>query len=163
MFELASVCEEVANNIEDHLTSRRLPLCVRGSLLPGKRSRDGRRSLRTIKVSRSNPRAPDQRAVVRGFHLVTLFAAPANRRVLRRRCLLCGSFRTQLAGGTTSGMGRCCRKSRKSNHAKNLANGDFWTTPPLRCFVVPIRKSVVVFLRRDVVPHVAAHITHQQL
>jgi hypothetical protein len=51
-----------------------------------------------------------------------------------------------------SPIGRCCRKSRKSNHAKNLANGDFWTTPPLRCFVVPIRKSVVVFLRRDVVP-----------
>lgn len=53
---------------------------------------------------------------------------------------------------------RCCRRS---NGAKNLANGDFWTTPPLRCSVVPIR-SVVVFLRRDVVPHVAAHETHQQ-
>ena len=64
---------------------------------------------------------------------------------------------------SSSQFDRCCRKSRKSNHAKNLANGDFWTTPPLRCFVVPIRKSVVVFLKRDVVPHVAAHRTHQQL
>src|SRR5262245_52082633 len=63
----------------------------------------------------------------------------------------------------TSATGRCCRKSRKSNDAKNLANGDFWTTPPLRCSVVPIRRSVVVFLRRDVVLHVAAHETHQQL
>ena len=51
-----------------------------------------------------------------------------------------------------SAMGRCCRQSRKSNDAKNLANGDFWTTPPLRCSVAPIRRSVVVFLRCDVVP-----------
>src|SRR5947208_488777 len=58
---------------------------------------------------------------------------------------------------------RCCRKSRKSNDAKNLANVDFWTTPPLRCSLVSIRRSVVVFLRSDVVPHVAAHETHQQL
>src|SRR5437764_5955365 len=59
--------------------------------------------------------------------------------------------------------GRCCRKSRKSNDAKNLANVDFWTTPPLRCSLVSIRRSVVVFLRSDVVPHVAAYETHQQL
>src|ERR1700756_4849845 len=64
---------------------------------------------------------------------------------------------------SSSQFDRCCRKSRKSNHAKNPANADFWTTPPLRCFVVPIRKSVVVFLSRDVVPHVATHRTHQQL
>src|SRR5947208_13547589 len=37
---------------------------------------------------------------------------------------------------------RCCRKSRKSNDAKNLANVDFWTTPPLRCSLVSIRRSV---------------------
>jgi hypothetical protein len=29
--------------------------------------------------------------------------------------------------------------------------------------VVPIRTSVVVFLRHDVVPHVAPHETHQEL
>ena len=28
----------------------------------------------------------------------------------------------------------------------------FWTTPPLRCSLVSIRRSVVVFLRSDVVP-----------
>ena len=44
-----------------------------------------------------------------------------------------------------SAFGRCCRKSRKSNDAKNLANGDFWTSPPLRCSVVPLGRSVVVF------------------
>src|SRR5207302_8998456 len=58
---------------------------------------------------------------------------------------------------------RCCRKSRKSNDAKNLANVDFWTTPPLRCSLVSLRRSMVVFLRSDVVPHVAAHETHEQL
>ena len=58
---------------------------------------------------------------------------------------------------------RCCRKSRKSNDAKNLANGDFWTSPPLRCSVVPLGRPVVVFLIRDVVPHVAAHETRQEL
>src|SRR6516225_2194142 len=63
----------------------------------------------------------------------------------------------------TAASGRCCRKSRKSDDTENLANGGFWTTPPLRCPVVPVRKSVVVFLRRDEVPHVAAHKTHQQL
>ena len=62
-----------------------------------------------------------------------------------------------------SEFGRCCRKSRKSNDAKNLANGDFWTFPPLRCSVVPLGRSVVVFLIRDVVPHVAAHETRQEL
>src|ERR1700751_1485522 len=62
-----------------------------------------------------------------------------------------------------SQLGRCCRKSRKSKDAENLANGEFWTTPPLRCSVVLIRRSVVVFLRHNVVPHVATHETHQQL
>jgi hypothetical protein len=62
-----------------------------------------------------------------------------------------------------SELGRYCRKSRKSNDAKNLANVDFWTTPPLRCSLVSIRRSVVVFQRSDVVPHVAAHEMHQQL
>src|SRR5260370_36323691 len=62
-----------------------------------------------------------------------------------------------------SQMGRCCRKSRKSNEAKNLANVDFRTIPPLRCSVAPIRRSVVAFLRSEVVPHVPAPETHQQL
>src|SRR5438309_11858263 len=53
-----------------------------------------------------------------------------------------------------SGFDRCCRKSRKSNDAKNLANVDFWTTPPLRCSLVSIRRSVVVFLRSDVRDHI---------
>ena len=53
-------------------------------------------------------------------------------------------------------LGRCCRKSRKSKDAENLANGGFWTTPLLRCSVGLIRRSVVVFLRHEV-PHVAAH------
>src|SRR6476660_2089724 len=54
--------------------------------------------------------------------------------------------------GRMSELGRCCRKSRKSNDAKNLANVDFWTTEPLRCSLMSIRRSVVVFLRSDVVP-----------
>ncbi len=62
-----------------------------------------------------------------------------------------------------SPLGRCCRKSRKSNEAKNLANVDFWTTPLLRRSAAPIRRSVVAFLRSDGVPHVAAPETHQQL
>jgi hypothetical protein len=49
--------------------------------------------------------------------------------------------------------GGCCRKSRKSNDVKNLANVDFWM--PLQCSLASIRRSVVVFLRSDVVPHVA--------
>src|SRR5207248_3016036 len=74
-----------------------------------------------------------------------------------------GVKRTSRLRAPTSESDRCCRKSRKSNDAKNLANVDFWTTPPLRCSLVSIRRSVVVFLRSDVVPHVAAYETHQQL
>src|SRR5580692_11649331 len=54
-------------------------------------------------------------------------------------------------------------KSRKSKNSKNLANVDFWTSSPLGCCVAPIRKSVVVFLRNDVVSHIVAHETHQRL
>src|SRR5437870_3936930 len=57
-----------------------------------------------------------------------------------------------------SALGRCCRKSRKSNEAKNLADVDFWTTPPLRCPVAPIRRSGVAFLRSEVVLHRYARI-----
>ena len=54
-----------------------------------------------------------------------------------------------------SELGRCCRKSRKSKEAKNLANIDFRIIPPLRCSVAPIRRSVVAFLRSEVVPYCA--------
>src|SRR5580692_9266716 len=54
-------------------------------------------------------------------------------------------------------------KSRKSKNSKNLANVDFWTSSPLGCCVAPIRKSMVVFLRNDVVSHIVAHETHQRL
>src|SRR5882672_7247935 len=79
------------------------------------------------------------------------------------RCLLPRVERTCRSSGATSVFDRCCRKSRKSNEAKNLANVDFRTIPPLRCSVAPIRRSVVAFLRSEVVPHVAAPETHQQL
>jgi len=71
--------------------------------------------------------------------------------------------RERLCYRSTSEMGRCCRKSRKSKNAENLAIGEFWITPPLRCPVVLIRRSVIVLLIHDVVPHVAAHETHQRL
>src|SRR6476646_3791130 len=54
------------------------------------------------------------------------------------------------------------KKSKIERRQKSL-ECDFWTTPPLRCSFVSIRRSMVVFLRSDVVPHVAAHKTHQQL
>jgi hypothetical protein len=38
-------------------------------------------------------------------------------------------------------------KSRKSKDAENFANGEFWTNPSLRCFVMLIRRSVVVWSR----------------
>src|ERR1700719_2778646 len=41
-----------------------------------------------------------------------------------------------------------------------MADGIEATNDPI--LLLPIRRSVVVFLRRDVVPHVAAHETHQQ-
>ena len=47
--------------------------------------------------------------------------------------------------------------SKKSKiEGRRVANGEFWTTPLLRCSVGLIRRSVVVFLRHEV-PHVAAH------
>src|SRR5882757_6190021 len=76
----------------------------------------------------------------------------AEERTLARR----GSSHRNEIGWPMSGSGRCCRKSRKSNEAKNLANVDFRTIPPLRCSVAPIRRSVVAFLRSEVVPHVPA-------
>src|SRR6266850_431486 len=44
-----------------------------------------------------------------------------------------------------SPFGRYCCKSRKSNNPENLANGDFYRSPPLQRSVGPIRRSVVVF------------------
>src|ERR1700722_7520149 len=38
----------------------------------------------------------------------------------------------------------------------------FWGDSRLRCFAASIRSSMVVLLRSDVVPRVAAHETHQQ-
>jgi hypothetical protein len=66
--------------------------------------------------------------------------------------LLSGEERKSHFSAVTSVDDRCCRKSRKSKDAENLANGEFWITPPLQCSVVLIRRSVVVFLRHDVVP-----------
>jgi len=37
-------------------------------------------------------------------------------------------------------------KAGAHTYASLLANGAFWTTPPLRCSAVPIRSSVVVFV-----------------
>jgi hypothetical protein len=48
-----------------------------------------------------------------------------------------------------SPIGSYCRKSRKSNNAKNLANGDSLLTPPLQYFVAPIRSSVIVWQPRQ--------------
>jgi hypothetical protein len=52
----------------------------------------------------------------------------------------------------------CC-KSRNPNDSKNLAKVDFEMTLRLQCAVAPIRGSVVIFLRNDVVPHVATRNT----
>src|SRR5512132_3171817 len=60
------------------------------------------------------------------------------------------------------GITPCC-KSRKSNDPKNLANADFWTSLLLRRYSASLRRSVVDFGRIDMVPHVAARKTHQQL
>ena len=54
-------------------------------------------------------------------------------------------------------------KKSKIEKLQNLANVDFWTSPPLGCCIAPRRKSVVVFLRNDVVSHIVAHETHQRL
>src|SRR6204780_2678442 len=59
------------------------------------------------------------------------------------------------------GITPCC-KSRKSKDDENLANVDFLPTPPLQYSVAPIRSSVIVFARSDVVPHIAASETHQR-
>jgi hypothetical protein len=44
---------------------------------------------------------------------------------------------------------------------KNLAKVDFWPTRPLQYSVTPIRSSLVVLVRNDVVPHIASSETHQ--
>ena len=56
----------------------------------------------------------------------------------------------------TSGIGRYCCKSRKSDSPKNLAKVDLWTSLLPRRFSTPLRRSVLDFGRSDMVPHVAA-------
>ena len=47
-------------------------------------------------------------------------------------------------GVATSGIGRYCCKSRKSNDPKNLAQVDLWTSLLLRRFSTPLRRSVII-------------------
>ena len=63
----------------------------------------------------------------------------------------------------TTAPGRFCCKSRKPNDYKNLAKVDFQATPTLQSVVALIRRSVVIFLRSDMVPHVATCNTRQRL
>jgi hypothetical protein len=56
-------------------------------------------------------------------------------------------------------LGRFCCKSRKSNDPENLAKGDFQRAITLRSPITPLSRSVVVFPRNDVVPHVATSYT----
>ena len=51
-----------------------------------------------------------------------------------------------------SATGRLCCKSRKLNDPENLAKGDFQRAVTLRSAITPLRRSVVVFPRNDVVP-----------
>src|SRR6266536_5647788 len=57
---------------------------------------------------------------------------------------------------------RFCCKSRKSNDPENLAKGDFQRAVTLRSAVTPLRRSVVIFPRNDLVPHVVACNTRQR-
>jgi hypothetical protein len=45
----------------------------------------------------------------------------------------------------TSGMGRYCCKSRKSNNPENLAKVELWASLLLRRFSTPLRRSVIDF------------------
>jgi hypothetical protein len=89
------------------------------------------------------------------FARAGLNLSPANAPRPRRRG-------DRLRPPATSVNGRFCCKSRKLNDAENLANVDFCATPPLQYFVAPIRSSVAVFARNDVVPPIAARETHQR-
>ena len=53
-------------------------------------------------------------------------------------------------------------QGRKSNDPENLAKGDFQKAVTLRSAITPLRRSVVVFPRNDVVPHVATCNTRQR-
>jgi hypothetical protein len=61
-----------------------------------------------------------------------------------------------------SAVGGYCCKSRKSNDAENLAKADFQTPLPLQRAVAPMRRSEVVFVRNNEVPHIATYETHQR-
>ena len=62
----------------------------------------------------------------------------------------------------TAALRRFCCKSRKSNDPENLAKGDFQRAVTLRSAITSLRRSVVVFPRTDVVPHVATCNTRQR-
>jgi hypothetical protein len=53
------------------------------------------------------------------------------------------------------------QKSKIERHRKSR-KVDYLPTPPLQYSVAPIRSSLVVFVRNDVVPHIAARETHQR-
>jgi hypothetical protein len=53
-------------------------------------------------------------------------------------------------------------QGRKSNDPENLAKGDFQKAVTLRSAITPLRRSVVVFPRNDVFPHVATCNTRQR-
>ncbi len=57
---------------------------------------------------------------------------------------------------------RFCCKSRKSNDPENLAKGDFQRAVTSRSVVTPLRRSVVVFPRNDLVPHIVTCNTRQR-
>jgi hypothetical protein len=67
-----------------------------------------------------------------------------------------------LANPEPSTHGRYCCKSRKSNNTENLAKADFQTPLPRQRAVAPMRRSVVVFVRNNEVPHIATYETHQR-
>src|SRR5438034_5373780 len=66
------------------------------------------------------------------------------------------------AAAITPASGRFCCKSRKSNEPENLAKGDFQRAVTSRSVVTPLRRSVVVFPRNDLVPHIVACNTRQR-
>src|SRR5277367_5825011 len=55
--------------------------------------------------------------------------------------LCTGPSRTSPSCRPTSAFDRYCCKSRKSISLKNIAEVDFWTSPPLHCLSTPVRRS----------------------
>jgi len=77
-------------------------------------------------------------------------------------CPLWCALRTQVGRRDMSALCRFCCKSRKSNEPENLAKGDFQRAVTSRSVVTPLRRSVVVFPRNDLVPHIVACNTRQR-